>query len=740
MRRSAIPVLVCSVALAPLSGSCDEQHADLPEITITADPLRPGLLNYGGAASVLRRDDVLRRGSPAIGESLAEEPGVSSTYFGPNASRPVIRGSSGERIRVLSDGVGTLDVSNVSEDHAVPVDPYAIEQVEILRGPETLLYGSSAIGGVVNTASRSIPEQPIGSPVTGEISIESGTADDSLSGGATVAGEAGRLNWQVSGFHRDTEDVEIPGQAESDALRAAEAADGESHEDGANGTLRNSFAVTRGATGGGSYVWERGFLGASVSTYRSFYGVPGHMHGGHGDHEEEHDGEHEGEGAEGDHLDEEHSHDDHDTDDHHADGAADRFNSLTAPVVAHAVEHGAEDAGVAIDLEQVRTDLAGEVRPEEGVIERVRFRGAASNYDHKELEGGEVATTFQNDAGEARVELVHKPVAGFRGALGFQLRASDFRSDGEEAYLPASDLVEPALFMFEEYKLDDRWTLQLGGRTEYSSLDADQAGDEEFFPFGVSAGAVFDPTAAGDYTVGLSVSYTQRAPSASELFANGAHVARQIFELGDRSLGEEGSWGVDLTFKKSSGLVTTSFNLFLQQYDDFINLAATGEEEDELPVFAYDATRARLWGFELESTLHLHDLLSWQHHLLDLEGRVDLTRGEDLSEDTDLPRMPPLKAVAKLRYGLGGSFAADVTGVFVQEQDQLAPFELPTRSYELLNASVEKTIASTEDVDVALFVRGWNLTDREARVHTSFLKDLAPLPGRSLLFGVRARF
>lgn len=712
-------LLICSAALAQ-----DQTHSHpMSEIVITADPLRPGILEYGTAASVVDRDVVLLRGKSSLGETLSSEPGVSSTYFGPGASRPVIRGNSGERVRVLQNGVGTFDVSNLSEDHAVTVDPYSIEQVEVLRGPETLFYGSNAIGGLVNVYDDSIAEKAVGAPAKGELDYRMGTGDDEISGAAKLKGELGKFNWNISGFSRNTHDVDIPGFAESAGLRAGEAAEGGEHEEEeAYGTLPNTATRTRGATVGGSYVWDKGFVGASVSTFHSRYGVPGHVHvEGHSDEEGPHEEEH------ADHHDNELLHED-----------------SGSHVVSHALGeeagHSEEEAGVAIDMEQVRMDVRGEVRDVSSLIDRVRVRGGISNYDHKELEGAEVGTVFENNAGEARIEAVHTEQAGLRGAAGLQFQGSDFSSKGEEAFVPPNTVIAPAVFLYEEYKLNKQWKLQAGGRSEYTQIDPDGLPTKEFFPFGLSTGAIFDPAGNNEHTVGLSVAYTQRAPAATELFADGAHIARQIVERGDSTLGEEASWGTDLTFKRNYGIVTGALNFFYQQYDDYINLSATGEEDGGFPVFSYENIRARFWGAEAESTLHVHELLGWYEHEVDLGAQVDLVRAKNLSDSDDIPRIPPLRTQLRASYHWKRAWGAHVEGVFVEDQERLADFELPTDSYQLLNAAVEYTLPATPNSQLTLYAQGFNLTDEEARVHASFLKDQAPLPGQSILFGVRGTF
>ncbi len=676
-------------------GASKKEQKSLTEIFITADPFNHNLLEHGRPASVLSTEDLKIQTETTLGETLDQEPGVFSSYFGPGASRPIIRGNSGDRIRVLKNGVGTLDVSNTSEDHAVSANPLAMTSVEVLRGPETLLYGNSAIGGVVNITDGSIPESSIGKPLRSILDFRLGTADQERSGAVLLEGQQGSVNWHFDYFHQDTDDIDIPGFAESAALRAEEEAEGEEHEQESEGTLENSATRSQGVTLGSSYVWDRGFFGVAVSSNNSNYGVPGHAH------EEEEEG---------------------DADEDHEE------------------EHHEEEAGVAIDLDQLRVDLRGRVDKVHPDIQSVKFKLGASSYEHKELEGEEVGTRFEQDALEARVETNHTLLAGLDGVIGVQVQAHDFDVVGEEAFLPHVDTFAPALFLFEEVPLSDRLKAQGGLRYDFISYDAENFSTEQFHPWALSTGLLWDPTGHDDYSVGLSFAFTQRAPSESELFANGAHIARQIVELGDTDLGVERSTGFDLTLVKNTGIVTGGLTLFTQNYQDYINLSTDGEEQDGLPLYQYRAIDALLWGVETEAKLHLHDLLDLWSHDLDLTFQLDFVRGKNKSESSELPRIPPLRTILGFEYQFKNYFDARIENVLVAEQDQVARFERATDNYSLLNAHIRYRLPSTEHCALSLFLRGTNLTDEEARVHSSFLKDLAPLRGRNVLFGIRGEF
>jgi len=686
----------CLHLVEPALAHDEESQHGVPNIVITADPLAPSLLEYGQPVTVIEKDELVTKTETTIGETLQYEPGVSSSYFGPGSSRPVIRGKAGDRIRVLKNGTGTLDISNTSEDHQVGLNPLSADRIEILRGPETLLYGSSAIGGVVNVIDNSIPEQSIEKPYQGSVDFRTGTADDELTGATSIEGGIGRFNYHIDGFYQDTNDIDIPGNAESDKLLAEEEAAGEEHEEDeeSNGKLPNSFTRSRGFNAGGSYTSGEAFLGAAVSGYRSRYGVPGHVEG----EEESQEEEARDEGEE-------------------------------------------EEENVSIDLEQWRVELRGGIDNVSDFARKLRFNAAYVNYDHVENEGAEAGTRFENDAFEIRTELNHGNLGPLEGVVGLQFEYSEFSAVGEEAFVVPTDRFSPAVFFFEEMPLADDLMLQFGGRYEHVAYDANTFSSDNFNPFSVSGGVSWDPTGDDDYTVGLQLAYAQRAPSAIELYSDGAHLARQIFEQGNPNLDEEASFGADLTFKKNYGLVTGELNLFVQHYpDDYINLAGTGEEEDGFPVFAYEGVEALFWGFETESTLHIHNFFDPTPHTVELTGQFDFVRARNLDDSEDLPRIPPFRTLVELEYSYQRMYSASIEGVFVAAQTDTAGFELPTSAYQLLNATVEAKLPKWQDRELTLYVRGTNLTDEEARIHSSFLKDLAPLRGASVLFGIRAVF
>jgi iron complex outermembrane receptor protein len=649
-------------------------------VVVTARGEASALSDIAQAVTVLSGTELSLRLQPTLGETLAQQPGVSSTYFGPGASRPVIRGLSGDRIRVLQDGIGSSDASNTSPDHAVSYDPLSARRIEVVRGPATLLYGSNAVGGVVNVLDSRIPDARPTQAVGGTFELAGGTVADEKQGALSLNGGGGKFAWHADGFARDAGDIDIPGLAESAALRAEEEEEGEEHEP-EDGVLPNSATEAQGGAVGASFVADRGFLGLALSAFDTEYGVPGHVH---------EEGEEE--------------------------AAA-----------------GAEE-GVRIDLQQRRGDLRGELRNPLRGLSSVRVRFGVADYQHQELEGGAVGTTFTNNAWEGRLEATHRPLGALSGSFGLQLARRDFLAVGDEAFLPPTLTHNWAVFLFEEIGTGPV-RLQLGGRYESQDVDAEGEAPTTRSSDGFSGSAGLTWRGGKGYSAGLSFARSAKLPSAEELFSNGPHIATQSFEIGNPDLTNEKSLGVDFTVRRLGERVRGEAGLFLNRFDDFIFAEVTDEMEDGLEVVRYVQRDARFWGAEASVAI---DLLHREPHHLDLEVSGDFVRAELRDNGEPLPRIPPDRFGVGLHYH-GERWNGRIEARHAAEQDRISEFERPTAGYTLLNASLGYRLFAGRTI-VDLILRGTNLTDEEARAHTSFLKDLAPLPGRDIRLSARLTF
>lgn len=684
--------------VAPLGAHAQDESFEVEgdEIIVTASPIERTVGETILNTSIISGEELQRRVENSIGETLRREPGVSSTFFGPGASRPVIRGLAGDRIRVLDAGIGAIDASATSPDHAPAVEPATAQKIEIVRGSSTLLYGSSAAGGVVNVFNGRIPSAVPEDGLDGSVRVGTSTVDDGFetSGGFDLKlGDFGdaALVFHGDGFYRDADDYDIPGFAESERLRALEEAEGGEEgqeEEEAFGTVENSALETKGGSAGLSIVFDNGFFGVSATAMDTTYGVPGgHEHG----HEE---GEEEGEEEEG---------------------------------------------GVTIDLEQRRFDVNGEVEGDFGPFQKAKLRLGYADYEHVEIEpSGEVGTNFSNVGWEGRFELVSKTRNFFggelNGATGIQYRRRDFSAIGEEAFVPPTETDQFGLFALKELSTGP-WRFELGGRYEHTSHEVQETGvGRDFDGFSVSGGAGFQ--ANDNVFFGVTGFRTERAPATEELFSNGPHLATNAFEIGDPDLNEEVARGVEATARFTTERFSGSVSGYYTSYKDFIFESATGGEEDGLPVFQFFAEDAQFRGFEAQVTGEL-----FRASMFDIHGdaSVDYVRATtDTVGNDNLPRIPPLSGIVGLE---ARSKHVDLRAEleYAADQDDVTEFELPTDGYEVFNAFVTLR-PFTGNPGLALRLSANNLTDEEVRLHTSFLKDLAPLPGRNFRVSLQTTF
>ncbi|MDX1631098.1 MAG: TonB-dependent receptor [Thermoanaerobaculia bacterium] len=687
---------------------------EVTEITIRPDRSVHGetiVVTTGGSArselevtrpvSVLGTEELMLQGEATLGETLSKEPGITSTYFGPGASTPVIRGLTGDRVRTLQSGLGTGDASSVSPDHAVTAEPLGAERIEIIRGPATLLYGSNAIGGVVNVLNERIPRHRPVQSLEGSIDLRGGSVSEELAGSIDLTAGAGDWVFTVGATGRETDDYEIPGFATVDFLREEDHEHEEDHEDEGHGeeeeifgVLPNSDLESREGSFGLSYLFgEAGSLGVSVTGFESEYGIPG---GGHEHGEEEHGHEEEGEeGHEGE-------------------------------------ESGAE--GVRIDMENTRIDLRGEISRGLGPFQRLVTHLGFTDYEHDELEGEEIGTSFSSESWEGRLEMVQRTFGPWSGSFGLQAGSRDLVAVGEEAFIPGTERSTVALFGLEEYSKGDL-RVQLGGRYEQQDTRVDRTDlpDRDFDGLSASLGLVWNP-GGGIASLGTNLSRSVKMPAPEELYSDGLHAATQAFEIGNPGLGEETSLGVDGFVRVATPRWELDLTVFATRFDDFIFQRFTGEQEEGFPVVVYAQQDADFHGAEMKARLGLVE--ETDRHL-DLELFGDLVRAE-LDDGQNVPRIPPLRLGGALSYRLG-PWSARTEVRWVDEQDELAVNETPTDGYTMVGASVGYRLL-TRNAVYDLLLRGRNLTDEEARSHTSFLKDRVPLPGRDVSLSLRIAF
>ncbi|MCY7270692.1 MAG: TonB-dependent receptor [Sphingomonas bacterium] len=676
-------------------------HNSQEEIVVTAPYLRE--LDILAGKSVLAGEDLQRNVRVQIGDSLTSIPGVSATSFTPGASRPVLRGFQGERVRVLTDGIGSIDVSNTSADHAVTIDPLTAERIEVLRGPAVLLFGSQAAGGVVNVIDHRIPrELPEKGYHVDLIGGLGSAANERSIGGAVDFRLGSNIVVHADGSFRKTGDLRTGGHVLSNNLRAeqfeiaAEEAE-EGHFEEAEealalanrkGKIPNSAIEQKSGGVGIAYVGDKLTVGVSYGRFESDYGVPSRPGAGHHEGEEE-------EGEEGE-------------------------------------EEGHGEVPVTIGLKQDRYDLRAEYRFDTGFLDKARLRIGAANYEHTEFEGDEVGTLFKSDGLEGRLELGQRARGGWGGTSGIQYFERDLDVIGAEAFVPPSRSEQFGIFTVQEVDFG-KFGVEGGARFERTE-QRDQLNDidRDFDTFSVAAGAYYEPQPR--MKLGANLSRTGRAPSAEELFSNGPHIATQSFEIGDPDLKVEKSTGAEAYFRVEKARWSFSATAFATWFDDFIYQDETGEEQDELPVFQYFQRDATFYGFELEASAKLFEARGFAFVA---DGVADYVRAS-LKNGGPVPRIPPLRLLGGIEAQsdkLDGRLEVE----WIDRQGRIADFETKTDGFTLVNASLAwRPWGKQRETTILLSAN--NIFDVEARRHASFTKDFVPLGGRDIRVGARFSF
>lgn len=689
--------------LADSTHSHSEIH-DMDPFVVNASIAPRSSRDMLNPATVVAGDNLEQSMAATLGAVLDGQPGVHSTSFGAGASRPVIRGLEGGRLRIMESGVESGDLSAESPDHAVAIEPFFTERIEVLRGASTLLYGSSAIGGVVNAIDKRIPRA---FPEEGQ-NLQLMTDYNSASEGWTFAGLATVAfdEFVVSASYLDREhnDYSIPGYAEIEH----EEHDHDDHEDDDHeeeevfGSLENSFLESQiGSVAVSWFPSDQTRISLAFMATDSLYGVPGHAHG---EHEDEHEEEH-GHEDEDDHHDEE--------EEHHED------------------EHGHEE-GVFIDMSQSTVDLEFEHRLSDSWIQSLEGRFRYVDYEHQEIEGDEVGTDFDRESWEARLTAAYLAGDNGPGAFGAQLVSLDSKAVGEESLTPESETNDSAAFILQEWHFDT-YRLEAGVRAEHREIDA--VGESGYSDWAYSGSFGSKMFLDDNWSAGLLFNHAQRHPSALELYADGPHAATRQFEIGDDSLGIETANGLDLSLHYQSEIVSASVTAFHTDFSDFIYANPTDEEEDGLRVYQFTQVDTSFTGLESELTWHaMHE----GDNYFDVGFLVDWVNTDIKDSRNDLPRIPPIRAGVRMLYGFKNwRLSSSLRHSF--KQDETALFEEESPAFTNWSASLLVDLPIENGV-WHLIISGDNLLDEEIRPHTSPIKDVAPAPGRHFRVQLSASF
>jgi iron complex outermembrane receptor protein len=659
---SRIPLLfaVFAGALFPAIASAQEEEQ---EIVVTA-PLEGSRIESLQGAEVLRRDDIVEQLNGGLGDTLDATPGIATTFFGAGASRPIIRGLGEDRVRVLQNGIGAIDASTASPDHAVTSDGLDAERIEVLRGAAALAYGGNAIGGVVNVIDQTIPTRDIAGVRFDGLAAYS-SVDEGAQGAANVGFGIGDFALRLSAAARDADPYETP-----------------------LGEALNQWTSVRSYGVGGSWLGAWGFAGVAVKRTEDEYGLLPEdplLPGGH------------------------------------------------------------------IEMEQTRIETRGDIRVNWAGFDRIDYGFQSSEYEHTEFEGdGAPGTRFTSEGWEGRIEAHHE-IGQLSGALGLQLSDVDFAAEGDEAFISPTNTQDAGVFAVERHDLGS-WGLEGGVRYERREIDNELFGSREFDGVSGSLGLFVRP--AEGWFVGATVARTERAPTAIELFSDGPHLATANYELGNPDLDQEIATSLEASVRYQHGPVRFEMNLYGIEFADYIALVERGDvwwlDEDAdtrgfapdeasapagadeiLPVFNFVQRDATFVGGEISAAAQLFDIGGFA---ITADGALDLVRANFVGGGHP-PRIPP----RSLTLGLEAEnehWTARIEAVDTAKQDKLAPFETETDGYTFFNAS----LAWRPNETWTLRLDGRNLTDELGRVHSSFLKDELPLPGRNVRLTLLASF
>lgn len=700
-KRTAGPIvrgLLCAsiaVVATGVQAHPDHDAAVLETVRVSATALDEDPWNITSSFSVLDGQRLFERTQATLGETLNGLPGVHSDTFGGGASRPVIRGQSAPRIKMLSDSGSLLDASGISPDHATTIEPFLIRKVEVLRGPATLLYGSGAIGGVVNVLDKKIPEARPENGFEGSMAVRGVSVSREKAALVELTAQATEhLMLHVEGTARDADEYRAPGRRTS------------------GGRIDGTHARSGNGSVGLSWVGDSGYLGFAYSYRDDDYGLPGHSHEYEGCHPHGsalHCGSHDEEGGH------DHSHD-HDPE------------RGTAPVVA---------------LLSKRLDLRGQIDAPFVGVERIRLRASHTDYRHHEIEDGEISATFLNEGYEARIEVQHAALAGWRGVAGAQYDNTTFSAIGAEAFIPVTKSDALGVFVVEHYELNGAWHFEVGARQEWQKHRPlnDSRGRPEFSDSATSLSAAAIWEVVPDYFLTLSTARSERLPHAQELYARGIHLASNTYECGlmphlltcggaqnDAELKVETSNNVELSLRKSTGDLTFSIGGYYNDVDDYIH-AHTLDRFEDFRLIKYTQRDVKFRGLEIEATYRFSGKVSGT--LFGDHVRAELVGGGDL------PRIPPARYGTRVNSTVGG-YGVELEYYRVEAQDDIADHETITPGYDMLNLAV--SYGPSDRTGYSVFLRGSNLLDEQIWNHSSFLAKVVPLPGRSLSIGMRLAF
>ena len=680
--KNILTLSILAVASVSVFAAENEQATTLDTIRIKAHPLEQTSKDFAVADTVVDQKR-LAQGAVTIGEALSGETGISSNQFGAGSSRPVIRGQDGPRVKILQNSSENIDVSTLSPDHAVTVDPALAKQVEVIRGPSTLLFGAGTVGGLVNVTDSKLPTALPEKGYEANVGLRYNTgSDEKLATAGVTLGLGDQVALRVEGLKREANDYIAPDYV---------------HEGEKERRVDNTFAKGQTVNVGLSWIYDRGFTGISYSNRQDQYGLPGHSHEYESCHLHGlslHCGEHD------------HDEDEHDDHDH---------------------DH-AHEAGPWIDLKSERYDVRTELDDPFAGFKKLRAQASYTDYQHDEIEEDTIATHFKNKGYDGRLELVHNPLGAWEGVIGTQYGQQKLELTGEEAFLAPNTTKKWSVFALEHAQLNDVH-VELAARVDQQKIDIDDSSKKDFDGSAFSVSGAANWEFAPNYKLSLVTSHQERLPLAQELYADGGHFATNTYELGNDQLSKEKSNNVELGFHYDDNTFDYHVHVYHNWFDDYI-YAQTLDRYKDFRLVQYAQDKAKFYGAEAEAGYQISPI-----YKLSVFG--DYVRGKIDNENA--PRVPAGRLGTKLNADFDDHWSGSAEYYHVFQQDKIAAYETDSQSYNMLNLGVAYSGNYSNVSDYRVFLNANNLLDDQVYQHASFLSTI-PQVGRNFSVGVNFSF
>ncbi|MBF7685170.1 TonB-dependent receptor [Acinetobacter sp. B10A] len=652
---------------------------NLPAIELKGEKNLAVQPDHAAGDFTVKQKDLIE-GATTIGNALDGRAGIYAAQYTGGVSRPVIRGLDGARVKITQNGGDALDVSSVSPDHAVTVDPNSAQEIQVLKGPESLLYGAGSVGGLVNVVDDKVPSRMPDHGYSGRMGARYNTgSDDMLYSGQAVVGLGEHIALSAGGLNRQANDYILPKDLQQDGRRQSE-----------------TFARSQDANVGLSLITDRGFMGVAYSERHDRYGIPG---------------------------------------DNALYGACE-LNDTHTGFRANSCGHAAIDADDAIswiNLKQKRYDFKSELNDPFAGFSKLALQANYTKYEHQEMDGDVPDTTFNSHGTDSRLVLTNTPWAGWTGQFGVQYTKQKLNIGGDESLMDPTNTQRYSIFGLQEKQID-QVHLQISSRIDHQKIDIQQGQTnpeaKNFSGTAYSVAGSADWEFVPNYKLSFTASHQERLPMAQELYSNGKHMATNTYELGNDQLSTEKSNNVELGFHFDNDQLKYNVSVFHNWFNHFI-YANTLDQFQDFRLIQYSQAKARFYGVDADMSYQLSSVYN-----IGVFG--DYVRGK-LTDQGNAPRVPSGRLGAKISAQFDDHYNANIEYYHVFNQDDIANYETRGQSYNMLNLAMAYDGHLTSKLDYRVYTKVNNLLDSKIYQHESFLSQV-PQVGRNFTVGVDFKF